>query len=242
MDRIERGCIRVTERVKNRREGGSGGAADPRRGGSQQGKDAVASGGPVGNPEPAAPPENPIDAARRRAIGNPDDPVARLDLADLYRERGDLLLALEQLESARNTAPENVDVLVRLGTVLGLLGRSTEAEKELRRAQRLDAQRPDVHNQLGLVLFKRGLYRQAEVELQRAIELDDRNADAYFYRGEALNQLGRVDDALEMLERAVQFQPSNAKAYYTMGILYDRKHLRQEATTMYRKAREIGAA
>ncbi len=45
-----------------------------------------------------------------------------------------------------------------------------------------------------------------------------------------------------MLERAVQYQPRNAKAYYTMGILYDRKHLRQEATTMYRKAREVGAA
>ncbi|NIP79010.1 MAG: hypothetical protein GWM90_07335, partial [Gemmatimonadetes bacterium] len=44
------------------------------------------------------------------------------------------------------------------------------------------------------------------------------------------------------LERAVQYQPGNAKAYYTMGILYDRKHLRQEAATMYRKAREVGAA
>ena len=85
-------------------------------------------------------------------------------------------------------------------------------------------------------------YRQAEAELKHALELDDQNGDAYFYRGEALNQLSRVDDALEMLERAVQFQPGNARAYYTMGILYDRKHLRQEATTMYRKAREVGAA
>ncbi|HUE77522.1 MAG TPA: tetratricopeptide repeat protein, partial [Longimicrobiales bacterium] len=65
---------------------------------------------------------------------------------------------------------------------------------------------------------------------------------AYFYRGEALNRLGRVEEAIQMLERSVQHDPSNAKAYHTMGILYDRKHLRQEATTMYRKAREVGGA
>jgi tetratricopeptide (TPR) repeat protein len=94
----------------------------------------------------------------------------------------------------------------------------------------------------GVVLFKRGLYRQAEAELKRALELDDQNGDAYFYRGEALNQLGRVDDALEMLERAVQYRPSNGRAYYTMGILYDRKHLGQEACAMYRRAREVGGA
>ncbi|HUG40060.1 MAG TPA: tetratricopeptide repeat protein [Longimicrobiales bacterium] len=183
-----------------------------------------------------------VAEARRRAVENPTDVAARLELARLYREGGDLALAREQLESARGEAPENADVLLDMGITLAAMGRHTEAERELRGAQRLAPDRAAVHVQLGIALFKRGLVREAEAVLKRALELDDQNADAYFYRGEALNQLGHVDDALEMLERAVQYQPRNARAYYTMGILYDRKHLRQEATTMYRKAREVGAA
>jgi tetratricopeptide (TPR) repeat protein len=67
------------------------------------------------------------------------------------------------------------------------------------------------------------------------------DGDAYFYLGEALNQLGEVDAALAMLERCVHYQPDNAGPT-SPWVLYDRKYLRDEATTMYRKARELGAA
>ena len=221
----------MAESVTNRRK----------KGGADEGVEAPASADPTEREAPRRG-SDPVTDARQRMVQDPSDAAARLDLARLYRDRGDLGLALEQLESARSDDPDQVDVLLQLGITLGALGRQTDAEKELRRAQRLAPERADVSAHLGVVLFKRGLYRQAEAELKHALELDDQNGDAYFYRGEALNQLSRVDDALEMLERAVQFQPGNARAYYTMGILYDRKHLRQEATTMYRKAREVGAA
>jgi Flp pilus assembly protein TadD len=185
---------------------------------------------------------DPLEEARRRALEEPGSPQARLELGRLYRGQEEYALALEQLEVARHISPEDVEVLMELAGTLTAVGRPAEAEKEFRRAQRLAPDQPRIHRELGILLFKRGLYRQAEVELMRAIELDDTSGDAYFYRGEALNQLGRFDDALQMLERAVQYQPNNAKAYYVMGILYDRKYLRQEATTMYRKAREVGAA
>jgi tetratricopeptide (TPR) repeat protein len=77
--------------------------------------------------------------------------------------------------------------------------------------------------------------------LKRAIELDADNGTAYFYRGESLNHLQRVDEAIEMLAHAVRLQPGNGRAYYTMGLLYDRKNLREEAQQMFRKAREVAA-
>jgi Flp pilus assembly protein TadD len=183
-----------------------------------------------------------VTQARNRVAESPDDVEARMELAQLYRERGDVELAIEQLDAALAREADNLDLLVDRGSALAAAGRLMEAERELRRVQRVQPDQGRVHCQLGIILFKRGLYRHAEAELKRAIELDDRNGDAYFYRGEALNQLGQLDDALAMLERAVQYQPKNAKAYYTMGILYDRKHLRQEADTMYRKAWDVGAA
>ena len=54
-----------------------------------------------------------------------------------------------------------------------------------------------------------------------------------------MNRLGRYDEAMAALEHATVVQPTNPKAYYTLGILYDRKHLPEEAALMYRKAREL---
>jgi Flp pilus assembly protein TadD len=69
---------------------------------------------------------------------------------------------------------------------------------------------------------------------------DPDHAAAHLYRGEALNRLGRVDEALEVLERARVLSPDHARIYYLLGILYDRKYLREEASAMYRRARELG--
>jgi tetratricopeptide (TPR) repeat protein len=167
---------------------------------------------------------------------------SRLEMARLHRDRGDLALAIMELEAARLESPEDVGVMVELGAVLAAAGRPADAEKVLRRALRSEPDWAQAYHHLGVLLLKRGLYRPAIAELRRALELDEQSGDTYFYLGEALNQVGEVDSALSMLERAVQYQPTNARAYFTMGLLYDRKHLRQEATTMYRKARELGAA
>ena len=92
---------------------------------------------------------------------------------------------------------------------------------------------------LGILFFRRGLYDQAEAELRCVCERDPEHGPAHFYRGEALNRLGRPDQALQILERAARLQPHNYKVFYTMGILFDRKNLREEATAMYRKAKDI---
>ena len=175
---------------------------------------------------------------RELALENPADIRVRNNLGCLYEERGQGLLALEQYEAARALAPDNVAILLNVGGALVSLSRFEQAERELRRAQKLDPSRADVHTQLGTMFFKRGLYANAEIELKRAVELDPESGNGYFYRGESLNQLGRVDEALESLERAVQLQPNNARAYYVMGLLFDRKGWSEQATAMYRKARE----
>lgn len=168
--------------------------------------------------------------------------AARLGLAELHDQQGQQLQAMEQLEAAREIAPEDVVVLTELGAVLGALGKFQEAERELRRAERLAPDRAEAYQVLGTLYFKRGLYGQAEQELARAIELDATHAPSYYYRGEALHQIGKIDKALDMLMRAVDLDPKNGRAYHTMGIIYDRKHLRTEAAEMYRRGREASTA
>jgi Tfp pilus assembly protein PilF len=184
-----------------------------------------------------------IDEASQlyRAIltDNPGSLGARIGLGALFEALGQHGLALEQFEAAVKLEPENVEVLNNLGSVLGALGRYEEGEGFLRRAARLAPDSADVRANLGILFFRKGLYAQAEGELRWACEQDQRHGNAFFYRGEALNRLGRFDDAMRALEQAIRLQPTNGKAFYTLGILYDRKHLPEEASIMYRKAREF---
>ncbi|NIP79011.1 MAG: tetratricopeptide repeat protein, partial [Gemmatimonadetes bacterium] len=124
---------------------------------------ADAEGGAADAVEPE--PERPdlLEKARARVAASPEDVDARLELARLYRERGDVELALAQLDAALEREPENVELLVERGSALAADSRLLEAERELRKAQRLDPERGRVASQLGIILFKRGLCRQAEV-------------------------------------------------------------------------------
>ncbi|MGD2068050.1 MAG: tetratricopeptide repeat protein [Gemmatimonadota bacterium] len=181
-----------------------------------------------------------IEVYRDLVVRHPDHLRARNDLGVLFDELGQHELALEQFEAAREIDPERVEVLANAGAALAELGRFEEAERELRRAQRLDPDSIDVRAKLGVLYFRRGLYAQAETELRWVCIRDNSHGPAHFYRGEALNRLGRVDDAMEALERAASLQPNNARAFYTLGILFDKKHMPQEAERMYRRARELG--
>lgn len=183
-----------------------------------------------------------IELYREQVRTDTNSVRARIALGALYARRGEHALALEQMEAVREQAPDNVDALIGMAVSLTELKRYEQAEGVLRRAARLEPTRADVHGGIGTLSYKRGLYSQAEQELKRALELDPSYGVAYFYRGECLNQLGRVDEALEMLERSVELHPHNARAFFTMGILYDRKHLPQQAAAMYRRARETTPA
>jgi tetratricopeptide (TPR) repeat protein len=204
-------------------------------------------------PKPVAAPEResrPVLNLTPAARAEPDDDNEALDLDDQavgsgptprvsFEEPLNLETELERLLAARVLSPDSVGVLVNLGWTLGLLGRFDDAERELRRAQKLAPEDIAVRAGLGLLSYRRGLYPQAEAELRWVCEQDPEHGPAHFYRGEALNRLGRVDQALEALERAVRLQPTNHRAFYTLGILFDRKNLREEAAAMYRKAREL---
>jgi tetratricopeptide (TPR) repeat protein len=183
-----------------------------------------------------------IELYRELLVDRPHTTELRETLGMLYESRGQPERAIEQYEIVRDAEPENVDNLIRLANVLAALNRFDAAERELRRAVRVDPMRPAAFTVLGIINFRRGLYAQAELELMRAIELDQHAALAYHYRGEALNQLSRVDEALAMLERAAQLQPDHARTYYVMGILFDKKNRPQDAAAMFRKAREVTAA
>jgi Tfp pilus assembly protein PilF len=170
---------------------------------------------------------------------DPSHVRARNNLGVLVDQMGDHEVAMEHLRAALELEPENGEVLANLGAVLAAQGKYEQAEAQMRRAARIDPASLDVRANLGLLYFRRGLNAQADLEFRWVCEQDPNHALAHFYRGEALNRLGRIDEALDVLEQAARLQPQRSRIYYLMGILYDRKNLRQEAAAMYKTAREL---
>ncbi|HSJ06765.1 MAG TPA: tetratricopeptide repeat protein [Longimicrobiales bacterium] len=199
---------------------------------------------PVPLPEPpaGASPDEVVAHWRDFVLREPGSVAARRRLAAVLEARGEAELAMEQLETARDAVPDDVGLIVELAQAQTALRRFDPAERDLRRALKLNPAHAGVHQALGVISLRRGLYAQAEQELRRSLDLDPDAGGAYFYRAEALNQLNRVDEALAMLERALQFDPANGRIFYLMGILYDKKSRPQEAGAMYRRAREVGGA
>lgn len=90
----------------------------------------------------------------------------------------------------------------------------------------------------GVSLARRGLWAGAAAQLRQALALDPALGPAWYYLGDALNHVDDLTGALRAFERAVQLQPADAKALYGVGKVLDRLHRPDEATVMYRRARE----
>jgi len=72
----------------------------------------------------------------------PDHIPAHYALGLLYDRTGRHLEALEQYERAKRVDPDNIELLINHANVTAALGRFEAAERELRRAAKLDPTRP----------------------------------------------------------------------------------------------------
>lgn len=113
-----------------------------------------------------------------------------------------------------------------MGLVLEALGRSADAERELREAlksgngQSVPGFDPEV--ELGAFLFRQGRLEEALRILNEAAKSRPDSARAHFELARTLVQFGRLDDAASHLEKAVASDPSDAAVHLLLGRVYYR--------------------
>jgi Flp pilus assembly protein TadD len=156
-----------------------------------------------------------------------------------HDEHGRHELAIEEFLAAEDMDRENAESLAHLATAYGALGRFGEADVVIDRAIHIDPMNVQVQVGVAILAYQKGFYATAEAQLKGICKRNPSHGPAHFYRGEALNRLGRVDEALETMERVVELQPRNWRAYHTLGMLFDRKDELEQASEMYRQAREL---
>lgn len=110
--------------------------------------------------------------------GSPDNPDARMGLANVYmqeRRLEDAIAVLEQMDMSTVTDPI---VFYNIGTLFFDQGESAEAQGYYEQAVALDPSFADAYMQLGLSLIQQGKMEEAGPHLQKVIELapDTENA------------------------------------------------------------------
>ncbi len=133
-------------------------------------------------------------------------------------ERAQAAIDKGEYESARvdllqlvNEEPDSAEALQRLGNVLLLEGRDSEAEACYRSALARDHDYVEALIGLGDVEARRGDSASALKRFESAIAIDPHRPKAHFSMGRVLEAMGQTDDALAAYFRALESDANNGE-------------------------------
>jgi tetratricopeptide (TPR) repeat protein len=187
----------------------------------------------------AASPDKAVALYRELLASIPDHAEARLNLARLLEQHGDLDDAVRTLNTGLRTAADDADMLLLRGSLLGRLLRYREAEADLRAVLRTQPAHGPAHFELGQLFWRKGLASDAASHFSRSLEHHPENGRAFYYLAEALNLMGDLVGANAALERAIEATPGDGKVYHLRGRVLDRLGRPEDARQMYQRSREL---
>lgn len=138
--------------------------------------------------------------------------AAHLQLAFLYRRRGQLGPAIEEMERVSRMFPDYTDALIPLGTFYLENGDTTKAMDLFKRLATEDPMNPEAHYQYGMTMLYQSRLDEALREFENAIRVDPDFSMAYFAAFYALAETGQQERATGFLERYVARNPNDAQA------------------------------
>ena len=123
-------------------------------------------------------------------------------------------------EKAQAAAPDNVFVLVALGSGYGAQGKYDRAIKLLHKATELNPRLSGAYTNLGTAYLKKGDSSRAQTAFRKAVEVNDKDGMAWFNLGSFLIERGQTEDARRDLEKAIKLCPSLLEARWNLGGIY----------------------
>ena len=161
---------------------------------------------------PAGDANNEGSSARNRAR-------VHTELASAYYGAGQYNVALEEVRIALEAERDYLPAVNQLGLIYLALGRTEDAERELRRAVRIDPEDPSVNNNYGMLLCSVGDAPEAMRYFNKALSnpLYRTPEFAYVNAGVCLKNTGDYAGAEEFLGRAVALAPELPQALYHMA-------------------------
>lgn len=135
----------------------------------------------------------------------------------IARQRGDAARAVELIEDALRSDPQQARAHCNLGAALQDLGRTEAALASYEAALRLDPGYALAWDNRGNTLRRLGRLAEALDSYERALGIHPGLADAWCHRAIALHDLGRHADAAASAEQALAARPAYADAFVALG-------------------------
>ncbi|MGD2141596.1 MAG: type IV pilus biogenesis/stability protein PilW [Burkholderiales bacterium] len=143
------------------------------------------------------------------------------ELARAYYGAGQYAVALEEARTALEADKNYLPAVNQLGLIYLALGEMDDAERELKRAVRLNPDDPSVNNNYGMLLCTMGDAAEAMVYFEKALSdpLYRTPEFAYVNAGVCLKNQGDDLRAEQFFRRALSVAPNQPKALYEMADL-----------------------
>ena len=135
-----------------------------------------------------------------------------VDKADEAFEAGDAQKALSFLSEANVKAPNNAEILFKLGFISASVGDNSAAIDYYKSSLDIDKNDEFVHNSLASVYRAEKEYASAKMHLNDSLELDDSNPVTYYNYGNLMLDMGNEDVAKDMYNKALELNPEFTQA------------------------------
>lgn len=183
--------------------------------------------------------EKEIQAVNEKVKRSPDNYALLMRLAQLHEERGEISLALENLEKCIKFEPETAEIYLYHGVLLRRHGNAEGARKAFEKSLELNRFMSKGYYQLGILERSSNNLTEARGLLQKCIQLSPDDPYAHYQLGMIYRELGETSLALMEIKRATILHPTDSYGHSKLGQLYQQTGQYDLAIASYSQAMSI---
>jgi tetratricopeptide (TPR) repeat protein len=174
--------------------------------------------------------------ALRRAVNiNPGLAESRINIANLFLQKGLSNRALEQYQHAAGLNPKSAQTFIGIANVFMQQDKLKQAVKNYEKAIALDPNSKDAYKSLAIAYNRTEQFSKAKSLLNRALVWYPEDAELYIQLGDTYRMGGDCYEAILQYSKALEIQLTG-RAYFGAGKCYQQSGDSEAAMQAYRKA------
>jgi tetratricopeptide (TPR) repeat protein len=163
------------------------------------------------------------------------------ELVRIYKQEKKYQKLVEICEKAVSAQPEDIGLLVELGTAYLHLGQAEKAAGIFGKVVGMEDNNPAFYCFWGDALFTAGFIRESENAYMRAGQIDTEQAVQYHFKLAILfQQAQKHKEAIRIISKCIAVAPDNPLYYCSLGDSFIGLGQIKKAWTAYRKAAQYG--
>jgi len=160
---------------------------------------------------------------------------SRIEIANLYLEKGDTLHAIEQCESLMESHGDDWRVPVTLGRYYFLSKQNQKAATFLNKAIQLRDDLPGLWVLRGINFLQMDSLDQALNNFQKSVQKFPRDPEINYFLGTILNRKKKFVQAIKYLNKSLEGDPDNVQTLLSLAAAYDEVHQYDKSEAIYEK-------